>query len=232
MGELLEALHYAHQAGAIHRDIKPANVMVDTKGHIKLRRFRRGARQRSRRRGARRRASARSSARRRYMSPEQTQGQTIDHRTDLFSAGIVFYQLLHRAEAVPGRALAGAGEEDHPGRPGLAVHRSSRFQRPSTASSPGAGEGDLISGYQTAREIQRRPRSDLAAGSDPEAPAIARPRRRSPSAARVGVGQLRWRRSGQGILGRVGDGQRRDLDDVKLSPRVTVPGLAHSPSRR
>ena len=36
MGELCEALHFAHEAGIIHRDIKPANVMIDNKGRVKL----------------------------------------------------------------------------------------------------------------------------------------------------------------------------------------------------
>jgi serine/threonine-protein kinase len=94
MGELLAALEFAHEAGVIHRDIKPANIMVDAKGHAKLADF-----------GVARvedpEAQAGESTRAgavigtpSYMSPEQIQGQPIDRRTDIFSAGVVFYQLL------------------------------------------------------------------------------------------------------------------------------------------
>jgi len=94
MGQLLSALDYAHEAGVIHRDIKPANVMVDAKGHAKLTDF-----------GVARIEdpdAATGEATRAgavigtpsYMSPEQIQGQSIDRRTDIFSAGILFYQLL------------------------------------------------------------------------------------------------------------------------------------------
>jgi serine/threonine protein kinase len=94
MNELLSALQFAHDAGVIHRDIKPANIMVDGKGHAKLADF-----------GVARvedpDASTAEATRAgavigtpSYMSPEQIQGQTIDRRTDIFSAGVVFYQLL------------------------------------------------------------------------------------------------------------------------------------------
>ena len=94
MGELLEALYYAHQAGVIHRDIKPANVMVDAKGHIKLADF--GVARVTETEGDQGEATKVGAmvGTPSYMSPEQIQGQTIDRRTDVFSAGILFYQLL------------------------------------------------------------------------------------------------------------------------------------------
>ena len=94
MGELLDALDFAHEAGVIHRDVKPANVMVEASGRVKLTDF-----------GVARitdpdadlgeatRAGAMIGTPS-YMSPEQVQGQPIDRRTDVFSAGILFYQLL------------------------------------------------------------------------------------------------------------------------------------------
>ena len=93
MTELLDALDFAHDAGVIHRDVKPANVMVDAAGRAKLTDF-----------GVARitdpdgeaeatRAGAMVGTLS-YMSPEQLQGQTIDRRTDIFSAGVLFYQFL------------------------------------------------------------------------------------------------------------------------------------------
>src|SRR5258707_3939047 len=94
MTELLDALAFEHEAGVIHRDIKPANVMIDAAGHAKLADFgvarvtEAGGEQ-----GEATRAGAMVGTPS-YMSPEQIQGQTIDRRTDIFSAGILFYQLL------------------------------------------------------------------------------------------------------------------------------------------
>ena len=94
MGELCEALHFAHEAGIIHRDIKPANVMIDNKGRVKLADF--GV---ARITDADRSASEKTQAGAivgtpAYMSPEQIEGGEIDRRTDIFSTGIILYQFL------------------------------------------------------------------------------------------------------------------------------------------
>ena len=94
MGELLDALEFAHEAGIIHRDVKPANVMVDAGGRAKLTDFGvarftdpEGEQGEATRAGAMIGTPS-------YMSPEQIQGQAIDRRTDIFSAGVLFYQFL------------------------------------------------------------------------------------------------------------------------------------------
>jgi serine/threonine-protein kinase len=90
MRELLDALDFAHEAGVIHRDVKPANVMLDVQRRVKLADF--GV--------ARIQDSADHSqggamvGTPAYMSPEQVTGGRVDQRTDIFSAGIILYQLL------------------------------------------------------------------------------------------------------------------------------------------
>jgi len=94
MCELCDALHFAHEAGVVHRDIKPANVMIDSSGRVKLADF--GV---ARITDADRNASEKTQAgvvigTPAYMSPEQLEGNEIDRRTDIFSAGVVLYQFL------------------------------------------------------------------------------------------------------------------------------------------
>jgi len=94
MAELLDALHFAHEAGIIHRDVKPANIMVAGGGHAKLTDF--GVARFTEPDGQELEATRVGTlvGTPAYMSPEQAQGQPLDRRTDIFSAGIIFYQLL------------------------------------------------------------------------------------------------------------------------------------------
>jgi serine/threonine-protein kinase len=94
MSELLGALQFAHDAGVIHRDIKPANIMVDAKGHAKLADFGVARVEDPDASGGEATRAGAVIGTPSYMSPEQIQGQPIDRRTDIFSAGVVFYQLL------------------------------------------------------------------------------------------------------------------------------------------
>jgi serine/threonine protein kinase len=94
MCELLSALDFAHEAGIIHRDIKPANVMIDAEGRAKLMDFGVARINDAEGTNAERTALGIMVGTPAYMSPEQAQGQTIDHRTDIFSAGVILYQFL------------------------------------------------------------------------------------------------------------------------------------------
>src|SRR5882762_2643029 len=94
MCELLDALEFAHEAGVVHRDIKPANVMLDSQGRAKLTDFGVARVTDSDRTHAERTQAGTVVGTPAYMSPEQIQGQRIDRRTDIFSAGIILYQFL------------------------------------------------------------------------------------------------------------------------------------------
>jgi eukaryotic-like serine/threonine-protein kinase len=87
--QILRAARYAHQRGIVHRDIKPHNVMIDEDGRVKVTDFgiaRAGASDMTET------GSVMGTAQ--YLSPEQAQGRPVDARSDLYSIGIVLYELL------------------------------------------------------------------------------------------------------------------------------------------
>src|SRR5437773_7206232 len=83
MGELLDALDFAHEAGVIHRDIKPANVMIDGQGRTKLTDFGVARVTDSDRTHVERTQAGTMVGTPAYMPPEQIQGQRIDRRPDI-----------------------------------------------------------------------------------------------------------------------------------------------------
>ncbi len=90
IAEIAEALHHAHAKGLTHRDVKPSNILLDSAGHAFLVDFGLALREEEVGKGS---PNAGTPA---YMSPEQARGEghRIDGRTDLFSLGVVFYELL------------------------------------------------------------------------------------------------------------------------------------------
>jgi len=96
--QVAEGLGYAHQQGVVHRDVKPANIMVVSEGPVKITDF--GI--------ARMRASADLTqtgvmlGSPKYMSPEQVIGKRADHRSDIFSLGVILYEMLTGAAPFSG----------------------------------------------------------------------------------------------------------------------------------
>ena len=104
--ELLDALDFAHESKIIHRDIKPANVLLDAGGRAKLADF--GVARFTEPDGEEAEKTRAGSVigTPSYMSPEQIQGQPLDHRTDIFSAGVLFYHLLTGQKPFEGQQWA------------------------------------------------------------------------------------------------------------------------------
>jgi len=90
VAQVASGLAYAHEHGIVHRDIKPSNIMVIRDGHVKITDF-----------GIARMASSAVRTQTgmvlgspKYMSPEQVLGKEIDQRSDIFSLGVMLYEML------------------------------------------------------------------------------------------------------------------------------------------
>jgi serine/threonine-protein kinase len=99
--QVAEGLAYAHERGVVHRDIKPANIMVPESGPVKITDF-----------GIARMRSSNVQTQTgmmmgspKYMSPEQVIGKRADHRTDVFSLGVILYEMLSGAAPFTGESV-------------------------------------------------------------------------------------------------------------------------------
>jgi len=87
--QILDALSYSHECEIIHRDIKPSNIFIDLNGNAKVADF--GVAKHSSSNLTQTGSIIGTPA---YMSPEQCQGKEVDHRSDLFSAAVMFYEMI------------------------------------------------------------------------------------------------------------------------------------------
>lgn len=148
MTQLLAALAFAHRHHVIHRDVKPANVMLRDDGVVKLCDF-----------GVARLTDADATRTQGlvvgslgYASPEQIAGQPLDERTDVFSAGVVLFELLTGRPPFQGRTDAEV------------LHRISTFEAPSARALNAAVPPELDAAVRQA--LARDPDQRFASADD------------------------------------------------------------------
>ena len=225
MAQAAGALDYAHQRKVVHRDIKPANLMVLNDGTLKVTDF-----------GLAKNPSANLTqagvllGTPSYMSPEQIQGHEIDGRSDLFSLGVVLYELLTGLRPFEGESIST-----------IIYKVLYEDPRPPAACNP-VLPPDL--NVVLARALAKDPARRYATGadlvtalqkalSDLPAEALARP---LPGGARPGTAgaapaTLRRERGpgGRPVRPNGGKGGRGGALPVSSQPRATM--LAHHPGK-
>ena len=90
LSQICKGLAVAHRAGIVHRDVKPSNILVDDAQRVRLLDF--GLAKKTNDSELTVTGTIQGTVN--YMSPEQSRGEEVDHRSDIFSAGVVAYELL------------------------------------------------------------------------------------------------------------------------------------------
>ena len=143
---------HAHERGVLHRDIKPGNILVDARRPREGRptsgsgSFTDAATSDLTRTGQMIGSPA-------YMSPEQVRGEKLDGRSDLFSLGVVLYELLTRRAAVPRRLDHDARLPDPPHRAARSARAASRTCRPRRARSSRGSSPSRPTGVRRMRRV-------------------------------------------------------------------------------
>jgi serine/threonine-protein kinase len=192
MESLLAGLQYSHDRRVIHRDIKPANVMLTKSGEVKIADFGIARIENSSMTQAGTMLGTPA-----YMSPEQFMGTLVDARTDIYSAGVMLYQLLTREKPFEGsvNSIMHKVLNTEPPMPSIlsvAVPRAfDAVVKRAMAKRPEDRFGSAAEFAQALREAHAAPPqavADLALESDatrvePASPPAASPTTTSPPAA-------------------------------------------------
>jgi beta-lactam-binding protein with PASTA domain len=163
--QTLAALEHAHAKGIVHRDLKPENILITTDGVVKLTDLglaRAFADAKNTRAGA-------VTGTVQYLAPEQIRGEPADPRSDLYSLGIVAYELL-------------TGELPYTGETPMAIaykHLSDRVPKPSRSAPEVADDLDGFVASATDPDREMRPESALAMRVDLASFSGSLPRARS-----------------------------------------------------
>jgi len=163
--QTLQALDHAHRQGIVHRDIKPENILVTTEGVVKVADF---GLARAYAEGRQTQAGTVTGTVQ-YLAPEQIRGEPADPRSDLYSLGIVSYELL-------------TGKLPFTGETAMSIaykHLSGRVPMPSAAVPSLPAELDGFVASATDRDREMRPESALAMHRDLDAIAPSLPAARA-----------------------------------------------------
>jgi Tol biopolymer transport system component/predicted Ser/Thr protein kinase len=242
----------AHEAGIVHRDIKPENLMVNRNGQLKIMDF--GLAKLVERQTAPLLASGLATAAQTpppsshgtatgvilgtvsYMSPEQAQGRPVDHRTDIFSLGLVLYEALTGSRPFSGKSAVETLHAIINEEPVSASQRNPNVPPEATEILGKALAKDPAERYQHAADFAldlRRARRVMESGiSRPAVPLPAAPISRLRPILWAGVALAAAAlAAGAWYLGRSGARPRgSDLADVTLTPLTSEPGYEGEPT--
>lgn len=174
VGGILTALEVSHRAGVVHRDIKPANVMIGENDSVKVMDF--GIARAITDNSATQAATSGIMGTAQYFSPEQARGDSVDGRTDLYSTGVILFELLAGRPPFKGESAVSVAYQ----------HVSEAVTPPSQHNSKVTHELDQVvlramakdknERFQTAEEFREHLLAAFAGTTKPvQAPAPMRP---------------------------------------------------------
>ena len=157
--EIARGLSIAHARNLVHRDIKPQNVLIDDEGRAKLTDF--GISRQLEQDGMT--ATGRVLGTTDYVAPEQAMGRPVDPRSDIYSLGVVLYEMLDRPGPLPRRQPGRGGDETRQRGPARRAAPAARGLRRGGAGRRAGDRQGAGRALPKRRRDDRRPR-DRARG--------------------------------------------------------------------